>query len=70
MTRVLTHKKKKIKGCCAKINDFKEELKRVCNLLSSEDSLTVEPNQFLLANNSIPNNNSAPSNTEEPREHT
>ena len=47
----------------------KEELKSVCNLLLSEDSLTAEPRPpVLIADTSISDNISAPSNTEEPRE--
>ena len=47
----------------------KEELKSVCNLLLSEDSLTAEPRPpVLIADTSIFDNSSAPSNTEEPRE--
>ena len=47
----------------------KEELKSVCNLLLSEDSLTAEPRPpVLIADTSISDNTSAPSNTEEPRE--
>ena len=47
----------------------KEELKSVCNLLLSEDSLTPEPRPpVLIADTSICDNTSAPSNPEEPRE--
>ena len=42
----------------------KEELKRVCNLLLTEESLTAEPKPpVLLANTSVSNNTSTPSNT-------
>ena len=47
----------------------KEELKSVCNLLLSKDSLTAEPRPpVLIADTSVSDNTSAPSNTEEPRE--
>ena len=47
----------------------KEELKSVCNLLLSEDSLTAELRPpVVIADTSISDNTSAPSNTEEPRE--
>ena len=47
----------------------KEELKSVCNLLLSEDSLTAEPRSpFLIADTSISDNTCAPSNSEEPRQ--
>ena len=47
----------------------KEELKSVCNLLLSEDSLTAEPRPpVVIVDTSISDNTSAPSNTEEPRE--
>ena len=47
----------------------KQELKSVCHLLLSEDSLTAEPRPpVLIADTSISDNTSAPSNREEPRE--
>ena len=43
------------------------ELRSVCNLLLSEDSLTEEPRPpALIADTSISDNTSAPLNTEEP----
>ena len=45
------------------------ELRSVCNLLLSEDSLTEEPRPpVLIADTSISDNTSAPLNTEEPWE--
>ena len=47
----------------------KEELKSVCNLLLSEDSLTAELRlPVLIADTSISDNTSIPSNTEKPQE--
>ena len=47
----------------------KEELKSVCNLLLSEDSLTAESRlPVLIADTSISDNTSVPSNTEKPQE--
>ena len=47
----------------------KEELKSVCNLLLSEDSLTAESRlPVLIADTSISDNTSIPSNTEKPQE--
>ena len=47
----------------------KEELKSVCNLLLSEDSLTAESRlPVLIADTSISDNTNVPSNTEKPQE--
>ena len=60
--------KKDLRSTVQKSAMSKEELKSVCNVLLSEDSLTAEPRPpVLTADTSIFDNSSAPSNTEEPR---
>ena len=61
--------KKDLRSTGQKSTVSKEELKSVCDLLLSEDSLTAEPRPpVLIADTSISDNTSAPSNAEEPRE--
>ena len=61
--------KKYLKSTGQKSTMSKEELKSVCNLLLSEDSLTAESRlPVLIADTSISDNTSVPSNTEKPQE--
>ena len=61
--------KKDLRSTVQKSTMSKQELKSVCHLLLSEDSLTAEPRPpVLIADTSISDNTSAPSNREEPRE--
>ena len=63
--------KKDLRSTGQKSTKSKEELKSVCDLLLSEDSLTAEPRPpVLIADTSISDNTSAPLNAEEPREET